>query len=246
MKALRPLLVAFGFLSCLPVRNGPVEEVELGRSLAWFPVVGLAFGAVLAGAAVLLHDHLPTALLAVCLVALLAVLSGGLHLDGVADVFDGLGGGRGDPERTLAIMRDPHIGAHGAAALVLLLGAKVAAVHELLWAGSTWALVCFPVLGRWSAVPLVVFFPYARPQGLGRAMADHSRPWHLILATVLAAACVAWSGVRTLAPAALALALSLVLAVVIWRRLGGLTGDVYGAAIEVAELGFLMVAVGSW
>lgn len=244
MKALRPLAVAFGFLSCIPVGKGPVEEVDLGRSLGWFPAVGLAFGALLAGVALLLRDHLPPTLVAVALVALLAALSGGLHLDGLADVFDGLGGGRGDRERTLAIMRDAHIGAHGAAALVLLLAAKVAAVHEVLRSGSTWALFGFPMLARWSAVPLVVCFPYARPVGLGLAMNHHGRPIHLVLTMGLTAACVAWLGVRALAPAGAALAGALGLAVLMWRRLGGLTGDVYGASIEIAELGFLVAAVG--
>jgi len=242
MRALRPLAVAFGFLTRLPVGNGSVDEADLGRSLGWFPAVGLAFGLLLAGAACLLHDHVPSTLLAVGLVALLAALSGGLHLDGLADVFDGLGGGRGDRERMLAIMRDSHIGAHGAAALVLLLAAKAAAVHEVLRAGSGWALFCCPVVARWAAVPLLVLFPYARAQGLGRAMTDHGRPRHLVFATVLAAACVGWSGSRTLVPTASALIAALGLAVLMWRRLGGLTGDVYGATIELAELAFLVAA----
>jgi adenosylcobinamide-GDP ribazoletransferase len=239
---LRPLAVAFGFLTRLPLGDRAVAEAELGRALPWFPVVGLALGLTLACSARLLHDHLPAPLVAVGLVALLAALSGALHLDGLADLFDGLGGGRGDRERTLSIMRDSRIGAHGAAALVLLLAAKVAAVHDLLRAASTWPLVCAPVLARWSAVPLVVYLPYARAQGLGRAMADHGRPRHVLLATIAAAACVVWSGPRVLAPAASAAVAAALLAAFMHRRLGGLTGDVYGAAIELAELAFLAAA----
>ena len=242
MKTLRPLAIAFGFLSRFPIGNGPVAAADLGRSLAWFPVVGLAFGGVLAGTAHLLHDHLPAPLLAVSLVALLAALSGGLHLDGLADVFDGLGGGRGDREKTLAIMRDSRIGAHGAIALVLALAAKVAAVHEVLGTGATWPLLCCPILGRWSSVPLVIFFPYARQEGLGKAMTDHGRPRHFVQATLLAAACLAWSGDRALGPAVAALAAALGLALFVRRRLGGLTGAVYGAAIELAEIAFLIAA----
>jgi adenosylcobinamide-GDP ribazoletransferase len=244
MRTVRPLAVAFGFLSRLPVGNDPVAAADLARSLTWFPVVGLAFGGVLAGTAHLLRDHLPAPLLAVGLVALLAALSGGLHLDGLADVFDGLGGGRGDREKTLAIMRDSRIGAHGAMALVLALAAKVAAVHEVLRSGATWPLLCCPVLGRWSSVPLVIFFPYARQEGLGRAMTDHGRPLHFAQATLLAGACVVWSGDRVLGPSAAALAAALGIALFVRRRLGGLTGDVYGAAIELAEIAFLAAACG--
>jgi adenosylcobinamide-GDP ribazoletransferase len=239
---MRPILVAFGFLSRIPVGNRPVAAADLASSLAWFPVVGLAFGGVLAGTAHLLRDHIPAPLLAVGLVALLAALSGGLHLDGLADVFDGLGGGRGNREKTLAIMRDSRIGAHGAIALGLALAAKIAAVHELIRTGATWPLICCPVLGRWSSVPLVIFFPYARQEGLGRAMADHGRAWHFAQATLLAGACVVWWGDRVVAPSATALAAALGLALFVRRRLGGLTGDVYGAAIELAEVAFLIAA----
>ncbi|HEY3233120.1 MAG TPA: adenosylcobinamide-GDP ribazoletransferase [Polyangiaceae bacterium] len=240
MKALRPLAVAFGFLSLLPVGNRPVDEAELGRALGWFPAVGFVFGLTLASVARGVHERFPASLLAVGLVALLALLSGGLHLDGLADVFDGLGGGRGERERMLVIMRDSHIGAHGAAALVLLLLTKATAVYELLRAHAIWGLLCAPVVARWAAVPLVIFFPYARPHGLGRAMAVHGRARDLVLATVVAAACVAWVGVRVFVPTASALAIAVGLAFLMRRRLGGLTGDVYGAAIELAEVAFFV------
>lgn len=236
------LAAAFGFLSRLPIGGRAVEDVTLGRSLAWFPAVGLVFGLILAGAAALLRDRIPAPLLAVGLVAALALLSGGLHLDGVADVFDGLGGGRGDRERILAIMRDSRIGAHGAAALVMTVLAKVAAVHELVRAERAWALLAGPAVARWCAVLLVLLFPYARPHGLGRAMRDHGRPRHLAAATALLAGSIGWSGARVLGPAAAAAAAALLLACAMRRRLGGLTGDVYGAAIELAELAFLAAA----
>jgi len=241
MSVFRPLSIAFGFLTRLPVKNHAVEEAELGRSIPWFPVVGAALGLALVGMELLLRGHLSTALVAVGLVVLLAALSGGLHLDGLADVFDALGGGRGDRDRMLTIMRDSRIGAHGATALSLFLAAKVFAVIEVLQHGTRWQLFVCPILARWAVIPLVVFFPYARAEGLGRPFNGHGRPLHFAWATCLTVALVAWVGPRAIMPSAVALAVALGIGVWLKRRLGGLTGDVYGAAIELSELAFLIV-----
>ncbi|MFH0810822.1 MAG: adenosylcobinamide-GDP ribazoletransferase [Pseudomonadota bacterium] len=242
MSALRPFAVAIGFLTRVPVRTGAIQDAERARSITCFPVVGLALGLVLAGAERLAHGRLSLNLIAVGLVGLLAGLTGGLHLDGLADVFDGLGGGRGDRERMLTIMRDSRIGSHGAAALTLLLTGKVIAVAEVLRYGAVWPLVTCFVAARWAVIPLVVFFPYARSEGLGKAFNGHVRLSHFIGATCLAAACIGWVGCASIAPTASALAVVLALGAWAHRRLGGLTGDVYGAAIELAELAFLVAA----
>ena len=114
-------------------------------------------------------------------------MTGGLHLDGVADVFDGLGGGHGDRERILRIMRDSRIGAHGATALVLVLAVKVAALAELLGRGALWPLVVAPAVARFAVVPLIVLLPYARrggarelvpPDGGPRGDRDRRGPRH--------------------------------------------------------------------
>jgi adenosylcobinamide-GDP ribazoletransferase len=164
-----------------------------------------------------------------------------LHLDGVADVFDALGGGRGKRDRMLAIMRDSRIGAHGAVALVLLLAAKLVAVAVLVRAGATWTLYACPIAARWAVVWIVVGFPYARPDGLGRAFNGHGRAVHVLAATCVATLALAWLGPRAVMPAVAALASAVAVGVWLWRHLGGLTGDVYGAAIEVAEVSFLIV-----
>lgn len=239
---LQSLAIAFGFLTRLPVKNAPVDDVVLGRSLSWFPIVGAALGLALVGSERLLRAYLSVDLMAVALVVLLAVLTGGLHLDGLADVFDALGGGRGDRPRMLAIMKDSRIGAHGAAALCLLLIAKVFLVMEVLRHESLWQLFAFPVLARWSVIPLVIFFPYARVEGLGKPFNGHGRPLHFAMATCLTAALLAWTGPQAIVPGASALAVALGIGFWLKRRLGGLTGDVYGAAIEVSEVIFLVVA----
>ncbi len=246
MALLRPLAAAFRFLTRLPCPGPEATSGDMGRALAFFPLPGLALGALAAGAERLLAPHLAPAVLAALLVALLAWLTGGLHLDGLADVADGLGGGHGDRVRTLAIMRDSRIGALGATALGILLLVKFAAITALLARGpASWALVCAPTLARLLAVPLVVLFPYARPEGLGRPFHDGGGPRELGVALALTALPLAWFGVRVLVPSAAALLAAAILAVAVRRRLGGLTGDVYGAAIELAEVGFLVVASAS-
>jgi adenosylcobinamide-GDP ribazoletransferase len=242
MRVLRALLTALGFLTRLPVAHGlRSEPSDLGRALALFPAVGLLLGALLAGCARALRGHLSSELIAVALVALLTALTGGLHLDGVADVFDGLGGGRGDRARTLEIMRDSRIGALGAAALQLTVLAKLFALRALLPLEPNLALYLFPLIARACVVPLVVCFPYAREAGLGAAFHAHGRMVHVLWAAAFTGAALVLTGGRAIYAAFAALSAALALAWLLQRRLGGLTGDVYGAAIELSEVAFLWV-----
>jgi adenosylcobinamide-GDP ribazoletransferase len=234
---LRALGAAFAFLTRFPI-PGAGGSADLGRAVIWFPLVGAALGAILAGAAWASTGHLPPGLLAVALVALHAALSGGLHLDGVADTFDAWGGGRGDRARMLEILRDSRIGAHGATALILLLTGKIFAVADLGARGVLWPLLAAPICARWAVVPVMLLFRYARPSGLGSAFHQRRRALDLVAATLWLIPVMCRFGVPALRAGAVALAAALGLAVALNRRLGGLTGDVYGATIELAELVF--------
>lgn len=231
---IRPLAAALSFLTRLPTVPHDLRPAEIGRSIAFFPVAGLVVGGAATAASTIPAD--PT-LLAIAIVALGAHLTGGLHLDGVADVADGLGGGRGDRARTLAIMRDSRIGAFGGIALCLLLLAKVHATSLTL--SSHWPLLVAPVVARSLAAALVVTFPYARPDGLGRTFHTEGRARDALLALALAVPLVFMT--RLWLATAIAVVAGLALSIYISRRIGGLTGDVYGAAIESAELAFLVV-----
>jgi adenosylcobinamide-GDP ribazoletransferase len=239
----RALVAAFGFLTRVPITRGPITDAELGRAVGYFPLVGAVLGLLLAGlGAGLARAALPPALAAVVLVAALALLTGGLHLDGLADLFDALGGGRGDRARMLEIMRDSRVGAHGAAALVLVLLAKTLAMAAALERRDLGAVVAFPAVARWAVTPAIAFFPYARAEGLGRAFSGQAGAWQVVGATVTAIAVLAGLGGRLILPALAALVVVLLLAVALGRRLGGLTGDAYGAAIELGEVTVLLGA----
>jgi len=240
---LRRLALAFAFLTRLPLRAQAADPVDVGRSVAFFPLVGLALGLVLAAVAAMLDGHLPRSVLAVLLAALLAVLSGGLHLDGVADTCDALGAPGADRGRRLEILRDSRIGAHGAAGLVFVVLLQVTTLHAVLASGRLATLVVFPMVARWVAVLVIVLFPYARADGLGVAFHAHARAGDALTATAWVLAAVLWAGGGAWLAALAAVAVALLCARFVARRLGGVTGDVCGAAIELAGVAYLIVEV---
>jgi adenosylcobinamide-GDP ribazoletransferase len=223
------------------VPHSPLSDTDVARSAGFFAWVGLGLGGLLWLAERGLAP-LGEPLVSLALVGLWAWITGALHLDGLADTVDGLSGGRGDPERTLAIMRDSRIGAHGATALVVMLGLKAAALmrgREL--AGDLVWLV--PALARFGCTLLLACFVYARSHGLGSAFAGRVGAREVLIGGVaLGVTPLLWTGLgwRELAAALVGLAASFGLALRMRRTLGGLTGDVHGAAIELAELSMLL------
>jgi adenosylcobinamide-GDP ribazoletransferase len=243
MNHLRALGAAVAFLTILPVRQRSFEEADLADSLVYFPLVGLLLGSGLLTMACMAHHFLSPHLTALCIVAVLVVATGGLHIDGLADVFDGLSSSR-DPDRALAVMRDSRIGALGATALVLVLATKTAALTEVVGKDDVWIIFSFPALARWATTIIVVAHPYARSEGLGKPF-RLATARHVIFASAwLVALVVADGSVRFAA----LVTLTTVLLFAYWvrRRLGGLTGDAYGAAIELGETAALLSASIDW
>lgn len=236
-----PLLIALQFLTRLPIRlPGMPEPVDIGRSLLWYPLVGLLLGGLLlvlhlllGGAPVLLHAAL--------LLAAWVALSGGLHLDGLADTADAWVGGYGDRERTLEIMKDPRSGPIAVVLLVLVLLLKFAALVALLQAGQWAALLLAPWLGR-SLLPLLFSTTaYVRAGGLGEALSQHLPrqrvPW-LLAVNGLAMLVLGWSALAAIVTALLVFYL---LRRALVARLGGTTGDTAGALLELVECAVLVV-----
>lgn len=233
---------AVRFLTVLPPLLGrrPPEAEDFGRSDAFFPVVGLALGAVLVGVDLLLQSFVPLAVLNVVLVALLALLTGALHLDGVIDTFDGLFSGD-SPQKRLAIMRDPRAGSYGVVAVVLVLALKLAALSTLPAGARIPALLLAPCLGRWGIVLATYTFPYARPEGMGRAFKESIRLEHLIVAGAVSSVAAGLVGGITGVAAWSAIGLAVMIGCqAITVRLGGLTGDSYGSICELTEASVLV------
>ena len=233
--------IALQFLTVLPplVRRAPRPE-DLGRSEAFFPLVGLLLGATLAGADQLLAAVVAPLVRDVLLVVLLAVLTGALHLDGVIDTFDGLFTGA-NPERRLAIMRDPRAGSYGVVAVVVLLALKLAALASLPLTLRTPALILAPCLGRWGIVLATGVFAYARPEGMGRDFKESIRWSHVAVAGIIAlGAASVLAGVGGMLVWTVVCAAVLLSGRWISSRLGGLSGDIYGAICEITETGVLV------
>ncbi|MGQ9688358.1 MAG: adenosylcobinamide-GDP ribazoletransferase [Desulfobaccales bacterium] len=242
--------LALTFLTVFPwVRLGQVTPADLARSLFWFPWVGALLGLVFWGAGIALEALFPAPAAAALLLALTVVMTRGLHLDGLADTVDGLGGGR-TPEASLAIMKDSRLGAFGALSLVVVLLLKFAFFLALLEHKSEQVLLIFPLVSRWGLVLLAALAPYARPGGgLGQAMTEGAT-WPRTLWTTVFALALSFLAGGAAGPLFLILA-----GLVVWglsyyfrRRLGGVTGDVYGAVNEILETLILgcLVLLGSW
>src|SRR5882672_201050 len=247
MTLLRGFLLAIAFLTRIPMPlRSELPPGAAGASVAFLPLDGRPLGFASAGAALLLHAplHLPPHLLwALVLVALQALLTGALHLDGFSDIVDGLGGGRSNRERALEIMKDTHIGAFGVVGLILLLVGKILAMDEALRTPDVVrVLIAYPVVARFSASLLVVAFPCARATGMARTFHDESGWGMALVASAFTGAALWLLGPATWIPAACALGAGLAAAAYIAFRIRGLTGDAYGAAIELAELAFLTAA----
>ena len=236
----QPLLIALQFLTRLPVRlPGMPEPAQIGRSLLWYPLVGLLLGGLLLAVHGLLGDT-PALLQAAILLAIWVALSGGLHLDGLADTADAWVGGHGDRERTLSIMKDPHSGPIAVVLLVLVLLLKFAALVVLLEQGAWAGLLLAPWLGRALLPLLFLTTPYVRAGGLGAALAEHLPRERLPLVLAghgLAMLLLGWSALLALGAAALCFWL---LYRAFTARLGGTTGDTAGALLELGECAVLL------
>jgi adenosylcobinamide-GDP ribazoletransferase len=236
-----PFWIALQFLSSLPIRlPGMPAPQELGRSLLFYPLVGLLFGVILWALNWLLLGA-PALLNAALLLTVWVLLSGALHLDGLADSADAWLGGFGDRERTLTIMKDPRSGPIAVVALVLVLLLKFTALLALIEQEYAVALIIVPLIGRGALLGLFLTTPYVRAGGLGQALADHlprSAGKQVLAASALACVLIAGlGGVLALVLAGLGFVW---LRQVMLRRIGGTTGDTAGALLELLEMAALV------
>ena len=235
------LRLAIGFLTVLPV--SPAGTARMGPARAYFPLVGLALGGILAGLDLVARQALPTLAVSALQVVALLVLTRAIHTEGFLDSCDGLFGGY-SRERRLAILRDPHVGAFavlGGASLLLLKWSLVAGIPD---EERTALLVLFPCLSRFGMLMTMEAFPYAREQGLGTVFEDGRRRWQVLFGFATASA----AGGLLLGPAGLLLLGGVIVVALGMGRwatglLGGMTGDTYGAVNEMGEVVVLLAGI---
>jgi adenosylcobinamide-GDP ribazoletransferase len=236
---------AISFLTILPVGHPSLsEEKQLARAMAYFPLVGLMIGLILALGYYLLSFFLPRALVLWISIGLLALLTRGLHLDGFADTMDGLGSG-GPKEKILEVMRDSRIGAFGVMGLILLIGAKYLALDQIPNLSIPFTLILMAVIGRNAMVLVCYRSPYARSEGgLAKPFAENLSAREVLISSALT------FGIAFLLIGVKGIAISLGIGLFslgyryfFIKKLGGVTGDVLGAANELAELLCLLLLV---
>jgi adenosylcobinamide-GDP ribazoletransferase len=242
-RILRALRVALAFLTVLPVRlrDGEATEADVAASRYAYPVVGLGIGLALALLSLALgYGRAAPLLSSFLLVAAWAAIPGGLHLDGLADTGDGLFLW-GDPDRRLEAMRDPRVGSFGLLAVVLVVLGKFAALSTLTGRRRALALIGAAAVSRTLILVAAGLAPYARREGTGRTVVEATTVvdslWSVVAALVLGALLAGEVG---LLASAAALLVSWWLSHLATQRLGGVTGDILGAIVELGELAYLV------
>lgn len=239
---IRTLRSAMAFLTVVPVATsdgGPGER--LGR--AYFPAIGGLVGLAAAAVFALMASFSTPLLAAVAATATLALLTGALHLDGLADSADGLFGG-GDVARRLEVMRDPRLGSFGSVAIALVLLGEVAAIASMSPGRAVAALVIAGALSRLAMLAVITLVPYVRANGLGVAAGDSShRGFDLALGSAFALVTCLLDWPRAILALCLVALTATAVAMLARRRLGGATGDVYGATAELCLLTALIAFV---
>jgi len=240
---LRQFLIAVQFLTRLPVpaRLATTEE-EIGQAASFFPLVGVMVGGGTAGVYLLALRVVSFPAAVLLALGFAAFITSGFHEDGLADTFDGLGGGW-TRERALEIMRDSRIGTYGALALIFLILGKYTFLNALeplhVW---RWIIVAHTA-SRWTVLPLCRWLPYARPEGQGKLVAKQITSSALLIGSLsflLSLLLFPW---RTAL-----IALSVTIVVTLFsglyyrRRLVGITGDCLGATNQMTELALYLTA----
>ncbi len=231
---MRGLILAIQFLTRLPTPQlRDLDAANLPRSAHWFPLVGLLIGTLLA-AALWLGSRIDPWLGALLTVLLWVWITGALHLDGLADLSDALGAAHRDRERFLAVLADPHLGTFGAVSLVLQLASKLVLLMLLARSGQYWAALLVPAWARWGVL-VWARLPSLKP-GMGERLSGQIQSRAVWL----------WGAALIVLSLCFPVLCGALLLVLLWRqflmrRLGGMTGDLLGAGVELVESAALLL-----
>ncbi|SHK88565.1 cobalamin-5'-phosphate synthase [Selenomonas ruminantium] len=245
---MRSFITALQFLTRIHVKEQQDLTVEdFGRSTKFFPLVGLILGIIYMLASWCLIAVFGWANLVTTLLVILPILlTGGLMLDGFMDTVDGVFSGR-ERERVLEIMKDSRVGSFGVIALACLLLVNWTAMRDVKLVLIMTALFIMPIIGRMAMVMAIAFFPYARKEGMGKIFAEMADKETVVLAAAVTLVFVVPWGQAAIAALVIGMAFAWLMATWLSHKLGGLTGDTYGAIETLTETVVLLVFwVTSW
>lgn len=238
----RDMVVAFQFLTRIPMPSTAFSADSLSRAVKFFPLVGLVIGSGAVLVQKILISHLPRPLVALIVLIFLVLITGCLHEDGFADTIDGFGGGE-TKDQVLLILKDSRIGSYGATALTLSLLARYLLLATLPTEHFAAYLISAHVLCRWSSLPLSYFLPPAQ-DGQGARIAKLTSLSSLIFGSAITFAVVffalRWSSISPLLIAMLVATLS---GWRYFRKIGGVTGDCFGATNQLTEIAVYLCGV---
>ncbi len=236
---MRNLRTAFGLLSILPFgmpQNW--QPGDSGRAGSWFPLVGIVVGGLTWMAWQLLISYFPPLVAGVLTLAVWIILTGGLHLDGLVDCCDGLPVSA-SPQRRLEIMNDPHLGTFGGIGLCLVLLTKAVAL-SLLTASSGFCIVLATTISRWLILPAGLLRP-ARSDGMGADFASGLRRSAIFITAILPLGLAFVLGMQGLLAVLAVMPVAAAVLGIAYKRINGITGDVFGMLVEVTETAVLLI-----
>lgn len=217
---------------------------SFSRSVKFFPIIGGIIGLLLTGIVYGAQNFwgvkLPLHLMAVSIILIEIIITGGLHCDGLMDTVDGVFSGK-SRERMLEIMKDSRVGAFGAMSFCLLIVMKYSLILDIEPVLLPIAIFVMPIIGRTAVVMAITLYPYARADGLGKGLSQCEHKNTLYIAGLIAILLLVPFGKLVLLSSGVAIAFAILVAEYVNKRLGGLTGDVYGAVVELTELVALVV-----
>ena len=235
---MKQFILALTFLTRLYIPNRyQMSEKDFAGSVWFYPIIGLIIGGFLSS----IHWGLlwlteEKGLLALVLVLSYVFLSGGLHLDGLADSFDGLFSGR-DKARIFEIMQDSRIGSFGVVGLIIYFGTMIISLQYVNWM----IILLFPLVGRSSILLAAGISQYAKEKGMGKIIVDATKPIHLIYGLVLSFGIGALLDIKSLIPMGITFVLVFLMTKGISKKLSGITGDIMGMTVEVSQCVFLLL-----
>jgi len=241
---MKKFLLALQFLTIIPIKIKSADDKEIADSLIYFPLAGLFIGLALVAINGLLgFFNFPRLATDAILIVSLIAITGGMHLDGLADTSDALLSVR-DKDEMLKIMRDPHVGVMGVIGIISILLLKIAFLFSIGPSLVPAGLILMCVLSRWSLVLSLFLFPYARQEGKAKVFSEGINSKIFILATIITFVCaLVTAGLKGLIILGIIALFACLISKLVSKKIGGITGDTLGATGEINETFTLFCAL---
>jgi adenosylcobinamide-GDP ribazoletransferase len=243
MKYLKRIILMIQFLTRIPIKTTlDVTEEDFGKGLAFAPFVGLVIGVVLYLIYLVFKNTFPVYLISTVIVVCYLMLSGGIHMDGLGDTFDGVFSGR-SKEKVMEIMKDSRTGTFGVLALISIILLDVSLLSMLIPLCDGTIIIIFPILGRMGCLIGAGAFDYARKEGLAKSFVHHCSKNEIMIGLIitLVSVVLVMTSFNILIHVAISLIISYLLNLYFSKKLSGITGDTMGAVCELSQTIFLLI-----